>query len=125
MSASKGKSKEQEAKEAELRKARRDALKRMAGLGIALTIPSALAACGDEDSGYDYYSCKGFECGYTSSGGGSGYYSGGYKSGGYSSSGYSSYGGYKSSYSSYHSYHSQYCNGYGSMYYYSYHCYYS
>jgi hypothetical protein len=124
MSASKGKSKEQEAKEAELRMARRDALKRMAGLGIALTIPSVLASCGDDDSGYNYYSCKGFECSEAS------YASGGYSSGGYSSGGYSSYAGYKSSYSSsyyssYYSYHSQYCDSYGSMYYYSYYCYYS
>jgi hypothetical protein len=126
---------------------RRDALKRMAGLGLGATVPSLLVNCGDDDSNtgssrtrctntcefsYDdecddggpeslYSFCAlGTDCGDCGPRGGGGYSSGGYSSGGYSSGAYSSSSYSSSSYSS--SYSSQYCSGYGSLYYYSYRC---
>lgn len=86
---------------------RREALKRMASLTLAVGA-TVFVACEIPGS----YSST-----YTSGG----YYSGGYLSGSYSSGSYSS-GGYSSRYGS--GYYSQYCSGSGSLYYYSYRCYY-
>jgi hypothetical protein len=107
---------------------RRDALKRMAELGCLVSAPAALIGCSDgaSYSSNSYYSCTTSSCyssGYSSEGYSSGGYSSGYSSGGYSSSGYSSSSYSSSKYSS--SYSSQTCNGYGSLYYYSYRCTYS
>ena len=126
---------------------RRDALKRIAGLGLGATIPSLLEGCGsDSDGGSSrtlcsntcqfandeecddggegslYNECElGSDCADCGPRGGGSPFTSGYSSGGYSSGGYSSSGYSSSSYSS--SYSSQYCSGYGSLYYYSYRCY--
>lgn len=77
--------------------------------GSATLTINGTRTSGGGDPGYT----SGYSSGYSSS------YSSGYSSS--YSSGYSSY----SSYSSYHSYSSQYCSGRGSIYYYSYRCYYN
>ena len=131
---------------------RRDALKRIAGLGLGATIPSLLEGCGsDSDGGSSQTLCSN-TCQYANDdecddggegslysicdlgsdcadcgprGGGGNPFNSGYSSGGYSSGGYSSSGYSSSGYSSSSyssSYSSQYCSGYGSLYYYSYRC---
>ena len=85
---------------------RREALRRMALMGVGVSVPFALGGCLLPEHGSD----SGEEAPAGT------YTSGGYTSGYYSTGG----GGYSSTYRS--GYYSQYCSGTGSLYYYSYRC---